>query len=187
MRESVPSDFAIGESLSWKKTYSDYPADDGWTLNYYFRGVGEGFDVEADAEGSSFIVTVPKTLTENMSVGRYSFQAFVAKGDEVIEVDAGEVSVFPSLSALTPSTSYDGRSQNEKILEAIDAALEGKATKDQLDYSIGDRQLRRYDINEMLKMRQTFQKLVNEEKLRERRKKGLGIGKTFYTRFDRPR
>lgn len=187
MRASVPSQFTSGESLAWEKSYSDYPADDGWTLTYYFRGAGKGFDVTATADGKKFEITVEASDTAEMTAGSYSYQAFVTDGTENIEVDEGKISVLPSLSGISVNDTHDGRSEFQIILDAIDATLKGKATKDQLSYSIGDRELRRYDITDLLKLRDKYQQLVNQEILSEKRKKGLGLSTKYYTRFNRPR
>lgn len=186
-RKSVASEIAKGETFSWKKTFADYPADDGWAVTYYFRGPsGAGVDAAGTADGKSFEFEVSAAATAGMNVGRYDFQALAVKGAEKRLVDSGQIQVMPGLAGITAATAHDGRTEFEIILEAIDAALKGKATKDQLSYSIGDRELRRYDPTELIELRQTYQKLRNQEILDKRNQKGLGIGKKLYTRFKRP-
>lgn len=176
MRTTLKTQFSAGESLAWEKTYSDYDASDGWVLTYYFRGTGTGFDIEATASGSKFVIVVPSTATETMVAGQYSYQGFVEKGTERIQVDSGTVQVFPSLVGSDVSATFDGRSEVKKILDAIDATIAGKATSDQLEYTIGNRQLRRYEFKDLILLRDKYQNLYNQEVRRENSTKG---GKFF--------
>lgn len=188
MRETVPTEFTAGESLSWKKSYADYPASDGWSLDYVFRGAGKGFDRAATADGDIFIVNVAGVVTEAMTAGKYYYQASVSKGDEKILVDSGETLVLPGLATIAADESFDGRSQIKRTLDAIGAMIAGKATLDQQEYTIGPRQLRRYPISELITLRDKYQSLYNQELRAEKLKKGTGgVFKNHYTRFRQPR
>jgi hypothetical protein len=182
-RTTVPADFTIGESLAWKKSFSLYPAD-SWTLKYYFRGAGAGFDVTATADGTDFLCTVPKTATAACAAGRYSYQAFAEKSAEKILVDAGEITAIASLADLTTEEEFDGRSEIKKTLDAIDARLKGDVSKGVLEYTIGDRQLKRYSLKELADLRGVYARLYAAE---VRAARGGGILKQNYVRFSRPR
>lgn len=186
MRTFVPKELTVGESLEWKKSFSDYPASE-WTLVYYFRGAGKGFDAAATADGDKFEIAVAKTVTAEMSAGNYYFQAFVTKNDEKIEVDAGEVTVKASIGSLAVATTLDDRSAVKRTLDAIVALLEGKATLDQQEYTIGDRQLKRYSIPDLLELRKTYARLYEQEKRAERKRAGGGVFKHYKVRFRSPR
>lgn len=186
-RETVAPEIAQGETLSWKRNFTDHPADDGWTVTYYFRGpAGGGIDAAGTPDGKSFEFEVAADDTANFVAGRYDYQAVAVKATDKIVVDEGRLLVVPGLSAVTVETAFDNRTEFQIILAAIDAALKGKATKDQLSYAIGDRELRRYDVAELIKMRQTYQRLRNQEISAEKSKKGLGLTKKYYTRFTPP-
>lgn len=184
MRETVKPEFVQGESLEWKKTYSDYPASDGWTLDYYFRGNGTGLEVAATADGDSFLLSATAAETAEMSAGVYYFQGFVSLETERILVDVGEVKILPSLIA--DNATFDGRSQVKIILDAIDALIAGKATLDQQEYTIGNRQLKRYPIPDLLELRTMYSGLYAQEIRAANRKKGKGIFKNSYIRFQKP-
>lgn len=187
MRTAAPSRFTAGESLSWKKSFSDYLAGDGWTLTYYFRGPGKGFDAEASADANAFIVTVPASDTAVCVPGDYAYQGVVTKDSESIVVDRGSVTVLPGLASTPVTESFDGRSQAQRILDAIDATLEGKATADQLEYTIGNRQLKRYSMAELLQVRDRYASIVAREKTDEGVRNGRPFFRNVYTRFEPPR
>lgn len=184
MSENVPNSFTAGESFSWTKEFSLYPAS-GWNLTYYFRGVGPGFDVEATANGTKFDLAALASQTTSCTAGTYSFQAFVTKDDEKILVDSGTIRVHPNLATMAAEDTFDGRSKAQKILDAIDAMVEGKATLDQQSYVIGNRQLARIPIPDLILLRDKYQRIVNQEKRLEKQKKGGSYLKTIKAAFMR--
>lgn len=184
MIENVPNSFTVGESFSWTKEFSLYPAS-LWDLTYHFRGVGQGFDVEATANGNKFDLSALSTQTDNCTAGTYSYQAYVTKDAEKILVDQGTIRVHPNLASLDLNDSFDGRSKAQKILDAIDAMIEGKATLDQQAYQIGNRQLSRIPIPDLIMLRDKYQRIVAEEKRAKNLKKGSGYLKTIKGAFVR--
>jgi len=185
MRETVKPEFVKGESLEWQKSFADYPASDGWALNYYFRGAGTGLRVEGTADGDSFLIFVSASSTAAFTAGTYYYQGFISLETEKILVDSGEVKVLPTLT--DEYETFDGRSQYKIALDAIDALIAGKATLDQQEYTIGNRQLKRYPIPDLILLRDKYAALYASEIRAENRKKGKGIFKNSYVRFQKPR
>lgn len=60
--------------------------------------------------------------------------------------------------------STDDRTENERILDAINATIENRATSDQQYYMIGTRQLHRIPIAELRLLRSTYITAVRREK-----------------------
>ena len=58
----------------------------------------------------------------------------------------------------------DTRTENERTLDAINAALEGRADQDVSSYMIGTRRLDRIPMPELLRMRSVFITAVRREK-----------------------
>lgn len=187
MRETVPKTFTAGESLAWQKSFDDHLPSEGWALKYSFRGAGPGFDAIAADDCDDFVLNVAASVTAGCTAGKYFYQAFVERDAEKILVDSGEVQVLPSLSAAAAETVFDGRSEVKKTLDAIDAMLANKATLDQQSYVIGNRQLQRYSIPDLLALRATYQKLYNREVRAERLKNGGGYFQIIPVRFRQPR
>lgn len=181
-----PTEITIGETLTWTKSLSDYLPADGWTLTYYFRGAGKGFNAEATEETGAFLINVAATVTAEMSAGVYSWQAFVSKDDEKFLVDSGEVTAKAGFLVVDPTMTVDNRSEIKKTLDAIDAAIKGKATKDQMEYAIGNRQLKRYSISELIEARTLYAKLYSQERRTEKLKQGAPFAKTIRVRFKNP-
>jgi hypothetical protein len=187
MRNTVPTILTPGESLTWEKSFADYPASDGWELVYYFRGAGAGFDVAATADGDTFELAVAAEDTEELIAGRYYYQAFVELETERLLVDEGEIMVRASLSEIQSADTFDGRSQVKIILDAVDALIAGKATLDQQEYSIGTRQLKRYPLPDLIALRDKYAKLYAAELRAERLKNGGSLIRNHKVRFRNPK
>jgi hypothetical protein len=182
-----PSTITAGETLQWTKELEDYPASEGWALKYYFRGVGAGFDVTATADGDAFSIIVSATTTATMTPGLYYWQSEVSLSGEKRIVDSGQVEVKAGLAAIATSATYDGRSNAKKILDAIDAMIAAKATKDQQEYTIGNRMLKRIPIPDLIALRTRYAQIYAREQRGEKLKQGAPFFKNVYTRFTRPR
>lgn len=147
-----------------------------------------------DNEDGSFLVSLTATYVVTMTetplpVGQYFFQAFVTNIADPTDkrlVDSGRVNVDADLSSVDVTT-FDGRSQAELTLVAIDAMLAGKATRDQMSYTIGQRTLARIPIDQLIQFRNQFAGLVQAERIKARVKKGLPIFDNILTKFRRPR
>ncbi|HEX8773264.1 MAG TPA: hypothetical protein VF735_06625 [Pyrinomonadaceae bacterium] len=183
-----PQEIIIGETLEWTKVLTDFPASE-WTLSYYVRGAGKGFDVAATASGDTHEVTVAASVTAEMSAGAYYWQAWVAKDSEKHLVDQGAVLVKQGFVGVAVATTVDARSTVKKILDAIDAMMLGKATLDQQEYMIqsgtGARQLKRIPISELLTLRATYAQLYAGELRAAKLKAGAPYMKNILVRFDR--
>jgi hypothetical protein len=71
------------------------------------------------------------------------------------------------------------------MLEAINALLEGRATKDQQSYRIGDRELTRIPVPELLKLRDYYKAEAQRETNAAALASGVGRPRTILTRFGR--
>lgn len=180
-----PREFTAGETLIWKRSLADYKPADGWTLTYYFRSKdGAGFNQLASNDGTGgFKITVAATVTAALVVGKYVWQAWVEKSGEKFLADSGEAIVKAGFSALAASAQIDTRSKNQKILDAIDATIERRATSDQMSYQIGNRSLSRMAPAELLEWRKYYAQLVAAEKRREKIRQGAPFLKEIKARF----
>lgn len=151
-----PSQLRAGDTWKWRReNLADYPAGT-WTLRYRFKNAAGGFEVTATASGLAHAVTVPAATTGGYAAGVYSWVAWVESGAERYTVDSGEAEVLPDLRAGTAAAAQDLRTHARRVVEAIEAVLEGRATKDQEEYRIGDRMLKRTPIADLLRLRDRY-------------------------------
>lgn len=121
------------------------------------RGVGVA-TLLSSREGDAHKISFPSDL----QAGRYYWQLFVEREETKVLLESGVMHVEPNL--LNEGAGFDGRTGAEKALEAVEACLAGKASKDQLSYSIKGRALTRYSVDELLRLRAFYVMRVRNER-----------------------
>lgn len=191
MQTNIPSNIVSGLTVEFTKRLADYsPAE--WTLSYHLRGTQAANATATDNGDGSFLVSLtaktggmtPVALTP----GRFFFQAYVTNILTISDkrlIDSGRINVTPDLSSVT--TPFDARSSAELMIEAIDALMEGKATRDQMSYTIGQRTLSRIPVPDLLEFRKYYIGIVESEAIKARVKKGLPAFENIHVKFRQPR
>jgi len=183
----IPGILTAGDSLSW----TDYAFGDSlgvvvdsssYTLTYSFRGpaAAGGVDIVGTAKGSGWTFTITPTQSAAFNTGStpltWYWQAAATKAG--VRVTAGDGSLFvkPNLAGLTAgSATFDGTSQAEKILAAIEAEISARATGGMtLEYTIGNRSLKKEPMNALLQLRSTYKMIVARERRAQQIANGLG-------------
>lgn len=156
----MPTSFAAGETLSYTKLLSDYPASAGWALTVYLAGK-KPIHAHATASGDSFVVVFSATDTTALLPGLYYWTERVDKAGEVHDAATGTVDVKPNLATAT-----DGSIQsiNEKLLDLIDARLAGRLLSDVERYSVAGRTVERIPAEKLLAERTRISNLLEMEK-----------------------
>lgn len=157
-----PSKIYQGDTVTWKKTVDDYPASAGWTLKYAIQGPTNVGVISASADGAAHLIEIAKATTAGWTAGDYWYQAFVEDGTERVTLYRGQFELVKSLDTGI-SGAYDGKSHYQTVLSALKATLEGKASKDQLSYSIRGRSISRMTLTEITDAIATYERLVKKE------------------------
>lgn len=179
---SEPLELVVGDLWQWKRSDlgADYPPAD-YTLTYVARLEGHTIDrtLTASASGSDFLIS--ETPTEAWADGRYQWTAFITRTSDSarVKIDQGYFIVKPDPA----DANADPRSHAAKTLAAIQAVIEGRATKDIASYSINGRSLSKMSIDELMTFRRTYQKMVNAEKRAEAAKNGKSSTNYRVVRF----
>lgn len=164
-----PISLRAGDTWQWtRENLSDYPATT-WTLTYYFRNATSYFDIAATADGSTFAVSVALATTATRAPGWYDWTAFVTDCTERYQVGQGRLEVLPDPAG---AVAHDGRTFARRMLDYIEAALESRASTDQLDLitaQLENRSLTR-DKAGMLSLRDRFRAEVAVE---DRTRRGI--------------
>lgn len=181
-----PSKIVAGDSVKWTRSFGDYPAPT-WVLSYELRShqntSGSPITITASQDGSTtgFSVSVAANISADWPPGTYHWAAYVTSGADRARVDRGIIEVEPDL-AQAPA-GFDPRSKAKMMLDAIAAMIAGKATKDQLSYTISGRSITKLSPEEVEKWRAIYEK----EYARELKAMGfedeLRLGGKIRTRF----
>ena len=179
---SEPAFLYAGDTLQFTKSFTDYPATDGWALTYYFLaddGSGKKFQVPATASGTGFAVTY---LTSNVEFARYVWRAKVILGAVSVTVATGVIDILPSLE-----NGGDVRTQNRRTLDNINAVLEGRASSTIMESIVEGTRLNRIPHADLLKLRDRFKQIVLNEEAIANARAGNPNKTNIFTRFTTPR
>jgi hypothetical protein len=179
-----PLSLRAGDTWAWTRSLTDYPAT-AWTLKYRFKHpTAAGFEITATASGTDHAVSVAAAVTTSYTAGDWTWTAWVEGGtSEKYTVDTGTVTILADYRSGAASATYDGRTHARKVLAAIEAVIEGRASKDQEEYTIAGRSLKRTPVADLIRFRTLYKAEVANEIAAERLANGIGISKTIGVRL----
>jgi hypothetical protein len=122
-----------------------------------------GLDRYAGADGS-FLFSATKTQTQALSGGAYAWQidAVEKATTDAVTLASGTLQVDTSL-ALQTAGGTDSRSHVKKMLDAVEAVLEGRASRVESEYQINGRMFKLLTPNELLELRGYYSNLYLKE------------------------
>ena len=180
------SPIVAGDTVNWKKTgyVDDYPSS-AYAMAYKATLNGSAstnFTVSGADSSGEWVFSIAHGTTASFTIGIYQWNLYVTKSSssERIRLESGEWEVVQNIST---DTSNDPQSHARKVLTAIEAVIEGRASVDQSSYSIAGRSLSRMSIDELLLFRDRYKAEWLKEKRLERAKKGKGHNGIILTRF----
>ena len=176
----IPETIYAGDSLSWAEPAGEYPTPT-WTMHYAVRGAS-ALDLTSTPSGSEHGFLATAAQTSALTPGQNSWQSFVTNlAGERYTISTGTLTVRPNLPA--QFTGFDGRSHAQKVLDAIEATMEGRATKAQAVLQINNRQIQYLKPEELIKWRSFYKAEVAREKTAEKVAQGEEPGNRILTRF----
>jgi len=177
---SMPDTIRLGDTLDVLFSLDEFSAADSWVATVFWIGATTDFSKLTTADGVNHLLEVTATETDtNLKVEQMSWIIQVVKGADKFTADSG---TQEGLVNFTTADAQDLRSNNQKVLDALIAVIEGRASTDQEEYTIKDRQLKRMSIEDLLKFQAVYQARVDSDK---RKEKGQGT-QLIKVRFTRP-
>lgn len=170
-----PTTIRIGDTLTWRRDdlQADYPAST-WTLKYRAKNNAAGFEITGTPDGDAFAITVTAATSTGYQPGRYEWVAWVENGAGAVHtIDSGQWTLLPNLRANSPENPLDTRTHPRIVLDAIEAVIEKRATKDQLAIAINGRSIQRIPLIDLYTFRQLYRQEVAIAEASERIAQGL--------------
>jgi hypothetical protein len=190
---NIPRSLTAGDSLTW----NDPPAVDGQgnpvrsstlTLTYFLRApvASEGATIVgvADAVGG-WDFTLAAAETAGLNAGTWYWTAQATSGALVLTLGSGSLQVLPSLAYTGTPAAFDGRSEAEKDLEAVQTAIRTIVAGGVSQYAIGSRQATKLDLGALMKREAYLKGIVAREKAAEKIAAGMGDPRNLFVRFGR--
>ena len=182
-----PDLLVVGDRWTWRRPdlVADYPTAD-YALTYEFHddaggGGSHKFTITATETTTDYIVEIASATTASYTAGEYNWYAFITRSSDSqrIAIDEGHTKLELNFA----NTNADNRSHAKKVLDAIQAVLENRASQDQMSYSIAGRSLSRMTIDDLMRFRDRYRAEYNREIKLKRIKNKQDTGNTIKARF----
>jgi hypothetical protein len=177
--ETEPTEIVAGDLVTWKRTDlgSDYPPAE-YDLKY--SAILEGAtaaisDIVATASGNDFLVTLDGATTAAYAAGRFHWTAFIER-----KSDSEKVTIGTGFWDVSTKTGADPRSHAKRMLDAIEALLENRASADVASYQINGRSLTKMTVDELMTWRSRYRAEVARQ---NRQARGLSSRKRTLVDF----
>lgn len=184
---NIFSTLASGDSATWTddlftNTQGKSYDSSAYALSYEIRGPVK-LTLTAVASGSGWKTSITTAQSATLTPGTYYWAAYAAKTGERVTAGTGTFVVTQDL--VKASQNYDGRSQEEKDLQAIkdeiSARVSGGLT---LEYTIGNRSLKKEPLTTLLELKDRYERLVRRQREAEMVANGLGNPRRVMVRFN---
>jgi hypothetical protein len=166
----VPDRVIAGDSIVVRADglMAAYDSAEGYSVTWLFQPAagGEITSIAGVADADAWKLAVPASVSAAWVTGRWRWSVRVVNDDFAQTIDQGMMTVDPN-----PATAdIDSRSQSQRILDLVNAAIEGRASSSDLEFEFEDgRRLRKMTHAEMLALRDRYAKIVAAEANKARR------------------
>lgn len=156
-----PSEITAGDRITWTRYDAAYLPSDGWVLKYALRGPA-AINLSSTPDGSSHVIDIPGNTSKGFAPGAYSWAGYYEKADGTrVTRHTGRLKITPDL--VMAVAGYDGRSHAERVLEAIERVIEGRATRGDQELQFEGKKITKMTVDELLKLRQRYKLEVKAE------------------------
>jgi hypothetical protein len=185
---AVPTSVYAGDTVLFSVGLDDYKASDNWDITFDFRakdGTAITFtSVDDTVDASRHYVSLAPATTATWIPGDYIGVGRAIKSSQKVTVWKGALTVEPELNSQTDN--FDTRSHARKCLDAIEAVLEGKATRDVLNTTIAGQSIGRLTPDQLISFRAYYRAEVQAEEIAAAIANGEATGKDVLIRFNSP-
>ena len=187
----IPKQVRAGDLIQWRDNstvdvFGEPISSPDWTVTYYLRtNASEGSTVTSTAYTDGWQFTIASSTTVNFASGDWYFQAVADKsGAEKQTIFTGRFEVLAPLSYSGTPAAYDGRTQVNKDLDLVEAAIRALLNNGVVqEYKIGNRTAKKYDLSELLVLKAALKAELVREQAAEKIANGLGNPRAVHVRF----
>jgi hypothetical protein len=190
---TVPATIRAGTTVGWVEP----PAVDldgnaatsaSWTLISYLRTntnhKGATVTGTARADGG-WNMAITATTSSGFDAGTWYWETRITSGATVLTIGSGTTQVLPGLNYTGQPAAFNGQSQAEQDLVAVQAAIRAIVSKGAKSYTIGSRRFDAADLGQLMQRESQLKAIVARERAAEKMAAGLGDPRSLYVRFGR--
>lgn len=188
---NIPATIRAGDTVTWR----DDAAADGlgnavtsgsWSQSYFLRSAtaGAGLTVASTSYGSGWETTISAASSAALAAGSWYWQARATSGANALTIGTGSLTILAALNYTGTPAAFDGRTQSELDLEAVQAAIRSLVAGGGVKkYTIGTRSLEKFSIAELMELESRLKARVQRELAAQKIGNGLGNPRNLYVRF----
>lgn len=187
----LPDKIRAGDTIKWRVDASrdnlgNSITSGDYTLKYYFRTNTnhEAHTATGTAFGTGWEFTISSTDSDAFDAGNWFFQSIATKDSEAVTLASGQIEVLAGLDYTGDAHAFDGRTQAEKDLAAVQKAIRdianGNAVK---SYSVAGRNLTRYEMADLIALESKLKFEVQRERRAALIANGKGDPFNLFVRF----
>jgi hypothetical protein len=188
---NIPSEIRAGDTIQWRDVegvdnLGNTVSSAAYTLTYYlrFNAASEGATVVGTAYGTGWEFSIAAATSAGFDAGTWYWQAVATKTGSTITLGSGQFTVLAALSYSGTPAALDGRSQAQKDLDAVQAAIRAIVSGGVVrQYTIGNRSLSKYDMKDLLELESKLKAEVKREQMADLIANGLGNPHNLFVRF----
>lgn len=161
---NIPATIRAGDTLAWTDSLADYPAPT-WTLKYSLWKYGKTvITITGTSSGTDHAIAITAAASKNYAAGVWQWTAYAEKGSgatlERKTIESGLVTIKPDIASA--STSADLRSHAQKVLDAIEAVLEGRASHAEMSLTVNGKAIQYLKPDELIRWRSVYRREVSK-------------------------
>jgi hypothetical protein len=182
--DDVPAKLMAGDSVSWKRSFPDYPAP-AWVLTYALVNKDFSYIITGTDDGSDHLVEISAETSLLWESGVYFWKAILTNSslEERYTVEEGRIEILADYATAPDKTSVDPRSHAQKVIDILEPVIEGKVSKDVANYAIAGRSLSTMSMTEIRETYIFYKQIRASEIKREKIRQGKRTGNRIKVRF----
>jgi len=183
---NIPSSIYAGDTVKWTENATSLYASPDYVATCVIKDGGGATNhltltgTANSSGGWDFVITDEQSVLLDPTT--HYWQTYVTKSGERYTLGQGSLEVIGNIAG--GGNTYDGRTQVQIDLDAVEAEIRARATGGMtIEYSIGNRSLKKESISRLLELRSA----LRSDLVRELRAKRLseGLGRSIGIRFGR--
>lgn len=159
-----PNEIVAGETIEADLSYIDFPSSE-YSLKIAVVGSVSKAVISANSlTNNNFHIIFD---TKDLAEGLYAYQVQIVKNSTIVKfVESGNLKIKPNLFN---QTTFDSRIHAQKMIEAIEALIENRATNEHKSLKVNNRELVHHSFDELKKLRNEYRTEMSVKNFRKRK------------------
>lgn len=174
-----PVVFTVGDTLSFQKALTDFPASDGWSLEYFLytlagKDTGVEFTSAAASDGAAEHLVDVDNFAATLAPGIYVLAGFAVKAAVRQQIFGGQLTLQPNLPSGADAPSQKWFEQ--EMVELLEASLRRLYAHELKETDVQRVRILRADREEVQNQHAIWTERLNNRKKIERVRNGGSAG-----------